>query len=161
MADASDVDVPFPRGGATGETRGTAQDRIVAALVEPDTNTVVAYLNAGLAGLRIAPAALATAALALPVAISAATEGSAHEAKWWFISGAVAAFAGVWSLSAAAYASAVAGSPRWIKPRWMVVASAFSTLLAGGLLFVGVWQALEAESPSSRSSRPPALNPGR
>ena len=126
------VEARYPRGGDAGSGLNPA---FAKAMQSHDSKLAIAYLEAGLSGLRIAPAALGTAALALPVAINA-SGGSLRFG--WFVAGGAAALVGVAGLSGAAYKSAVDLDTEWITPDRMMFVSYGSTFLAALLLFFGV-----------------------
>lgn len=110
-------------------------DTFGAALADPNSAVTIEYLKAGLSGLRIAPSAFGTAALALPVAMKAAQLEVDFRL---FIAGAALALVGVFGLSWSAYHSAVQGSDRWAKRRLFFL-SLLPTVLAAGVLLCGVW----------------------
>ena len=136
------VRLPYPRGG-----KGVSRKpfRKAASLGSPGGGRAIAYLEAGLSGLRIAPAALATAALALPVAVRAA--GGEVQFGWFGWAG-VLALVGVGGLAGATYKSAVDLTAVWVTPDRMLFISFGSTFLAAILLFLGVSASLDPNQPS-------------
>lgn len=110
-------------------------DLFEKALGNPNSAVSIEYLKAGLSGLRIAPSAFGTAALALPVVMKVS---ELTVEFGWFVAGAALSLLGVLGLSGAAFFSAVGGSTVWARGRLVAISLGF-TVLAAVALLLGVW----------------------